>query len=248
MRFANGYGQFGNLATHYRVGRKGVPQEVLEFFWSKVGKRTPYILDIGCGTGIPTRQIAILGAKVVGTDSDPAMIAVAQQDSSENIRYLVAPAEKHPFKDKTFDAITAFSAFHWFANDEALHEIKRMLKPGGVFFIVNKNDAGDFKKQYKALLEQFIGAKIPNIKKDYDPTRILKRAGFLAIEQKIFPAVEEFTLDEVVSYLQSVSVWNLVPQEKKIEALAAIRNYCSGRLESGTVKRELAIHTVVSTI
>jgi ubiquinone/menaquinone biosynthesis C-methylase UbiE len=53
-------------------------------------------------------------------------------------KYVTGSAERIPFSNNTFDAVTAFAAFHWFDNKASLNEIKRVLKPGGIFFVVNK--------------------------------------------------------------------------------------------------------------
>jgi SAM-dependent methyltransferase len=49
----------------------------------------------------------------------------------EGAETLDGRAESMPFPEEWADAVTAGQAFHWFANDEALAEIHRVLKPGG---------------------------------------------------------------------------------------------------------------------
>ena len=64
------------------------------------------VLDLGCGTGITTRYIAELGAKVTGVDLSPKLIEFAKENSDhENIEYLIHDITDFNLGRKTFDAI-----------------------------------------------------------------------------------------------------------------------------------------------
>jgi len=242
-RTKKGYGDFGSLSKNYSKARKGFPKESIDYILSKLGAQQLCILDIGCGTGIATEQLQKRRAIVTGTDIDPAMIEKAKANNRYRITYIVAPAEKQPFEDNIFHAVTAFSAFHWFTHKEALHEIKRVLKPGGMFFAINKNEAGDFKKQNKAILKRFITEEMPDAKKEYNPKQILKENGFEKNEEALFPISEFFTPNDALEYIQSMSIWNLVPNKKQGEALAALREHFEKRAQNGEIERKL--HVVV---
>ena len=241
----NGYGHFGNLSVNYAKARKEFPDESVSYIFSRLNNEKPYILDIGCGTGIATEQLRKKGAKVIGTDIDPDMIKQAQVRNLYNIEYLVAPARQQPFASARFDAVTAFSAFHWFANKKVLDEIKRILKPRGMFFAINKNEAGDFKKEYKEVLKEFIDQELPNAKNGYDPARLLKENELSFVKEKNFPLSEFFTPEEAKTYIQSVSLWNLVPDNKKYEALKAVTDYLLRRADAnGKIERKLGVVVV----
>lgn len=240
-RTKKGYGDFGNLSKNYDKARKGSPAESIDYIFKKIGKEKPYILDIGCGTGIATEQLLENGAEAIGTDIDAEMIRLAKADNRYRIEYQVAPAEKQPFASNRFDAVTAFSAFHWFASKAALDEIKRVLKPGGVFFAINKNEIGDFKKKNKEILQQFIDREIPDVKKEYDPKRVLQRNGFQSVEERAFPVTEYFTPEEALGYVQTMSVWNLVPIQTKDEALKKLTMHFIENTTNGKIERRLNI-------
>ncbi len=234
-------GNFGKLADQYKVGRKGVPEEVLDYLWSHIKKPKPTILDVGCGTGLPSRQLARRGAEVIGTDIAPEMIRAAKENNQENISYLVASTEALPFPDESFDAVTSFSAFHWFTDTGSTKEMKRVLKPGGSIFIVNKNDIGDFSQGYRSIFRQYMTEDLPRIKNGYHPDQILHQAGFENIERAVFPVSEFFTIEQVMEYFQSVSGWNLVPPESKKEALGLLKEYAQSRMSEDLIERKIEI-------
>ena len=241
----NGYGSFGNLSKSYNEARRGFPSTVFEYFKEGTPIKNSSIADLGCGTGISTRQLASEGAIVIGVDRDPKMIEVAQDTPYQKVSYVCTPTEKLPFDDERFDIATAFSSFHWFANKKALLEIRRVLKPKGTIFVVNKNDVGDFRKNYRAILKKFIMHDLPDTKKDYKPVDLL-RDYFESVEEKVFLTKELFSLFEALTYLKSVSIWNLVPENQKKEALKELEKFCKNRMTSEKlVERKLEIVTVL---
>jgi len=105
------------------------------------------VADIGCGTGIFTRQLAetIPAVPVVGVEPAAAMIAEARAtESPGNVRYVLGSAEHTPFPDAGCVAITAATAAHWFDRPLFYAEAQRVLVPGGVLAIVEymRNTAG----------------------------------------------------------------------------------------------------------
>ena len=90
------------------------------------------ILDIGCGTGQLTAEIAASGAEVTGLDNSPAMIAEARRN------YPLLAFELRDVCDMphhgAFDAVFSNAALHWVKRaEDAASAIARALKPGGRF-------------------------------------------------------------------------------------------------------------------
>jgi len=96
------------------------------------------VLDVGCGTGIVSRRAAeIIGATgtLVGLDISPDMLAVARRASipqGAHVDWHEGDAADMPFKDGQFDVVLCQFAF-MFMEDKAaaLHEMRRVLAPGG---------------------------------------------------------------------------------------------------------------------
>jgi ubiquinone/menaquinone biosynthesis C-methylase UbiE len=94
------------------------------------------LLEIGCGSGFICSHMAEkYRLKVVGVDLDPAMIQIAHSNFGKkpNTRFIVMDATKLDFADGEFDLVLSFGVMHHIPNwQEALSEVSRVLKPGGV--------------------------------------------------------------------------------------------------------------------
>jgi SAM-dependent methyltransferase len=97
------------------------------------------VLDVGCGDGALVRLMARDGARVVGVDNNPAQIAkAAAAPPAGGEAYAMAAGERLPFPSATFDSVVIFNALHHVppnAQDAALVEAARVLKPGGRAYI-----------------------------------------------------------------------------------------------------------------
>ncbi len=100
---------------------------LLDLLDPKPGER---ILDLGCGTGHLTAQIAERGAEVIGIDHSPAMIDQARANYP-GLRFEVADASDFRISEPV-DAVFSNAVLHWVRDPEAAAGcIARALKPGG---------------------------------------------------------------------------------------------------------------------
>ncbi len=100
---------------------------VVEMLSARPGER---ILDLGCGTGHLTAEIAAKGAIVMGVDRSDDMIAEAKQ-KYPGIQFQVADGTALRFAGE-FDAIFSNAALHWILDAEAVvRGVAKALKPGG---------------------------------------------------------------------------------------------------------------------
>ena len=96
------------------------------------------VLDLACGTGLVARHawplVATVG-RVVGTDVNPAMLAVARAVAAErhaDVEWFEAPADAQPFDDDRFDRVLCQQGLQFFPDPvAALAESMRVLRPGG---------------------------------------------------------------------------------------------------------------------
>jgi SAM-dependent methyltransferase len=99
------------------------------------------ILDVGCGSGWATRSLADRAASghVTGIDISDEMVRLAREASSgyANVSFEIASAEKLPFPDDEFTHAFSMESLYYYSNvAQALEEINRVLRPGGLFVAV----------------------------------------------------------------------------------------------------------------
>ncbi len=94
---------------------------------SQPGER---ILDLGCGTGQLTAEIAASGAETLGIDSSPEMIGQARQNYPK-LKFQLADARSFEVSQH-FDAVFSNAALHWIPDARpVVRAIYRALRPGG---------------------------------------------------------------------------------------------------------------------
>jgi SAM-dependent methyltransferase len=126
-------------ALHQRFKRELAPDDprllgIVANLRPLAGRR---VLDLGCGKGRFARALGELGAQVTGLDLSAAMLAEAI-----DLDRVRASARRLPFGPASFDRIVAVEVFEHLAPravDQVCDEVRRVLRPGGTFVIVDKN-------------------------------------------------------------------------------------------------------------
>lgn len=98
------------------------------------------VLDAGCGAGHTALAFARVTQSVVAVDLSAEMLGAAQSLAHErglfNLTYRQGDVEALPASDGEFDLVVSrYSAHHWPHPQQALREIRRVLKPGGRFIL-----------------------------------------------------------------------------------------------------------------
>jgi trans-aconitate methyltransferase len=123
-------------------------REVLELLAPREGER---ILDLGCGTGHLTSQIAAAGATVIGLDKSSTMIERARE-LYPDLRFETADATSFHFDDP-FDAVFSNAAIHWMKDQGGVADsVFKALKAGGRF-VAEFGGKGNIQKLRSALRE-----------------------------------------------------------------------------------------------
>ena len=132
------------------TGERLVPGQVDQDLWNEHFARYAFavrlarrkrVLDIACGMGYGSAELARVAQRVTSFDVSPeAVQAAAARYAASNLTYLCASAEEIPLPDASFDLIVAFEVIEHLSEwPRLLSEAKRLLAPGGQFIVSTPN-------------------------------------------------------------------------------------------------------------
>jgi len=120
---------FGSVAQTYDRARASYPPDAVGWVLAHVGTGAgTRVLDLGAGTGRLSAVLLGMGLEVVAVEPDDAMRALVPAGAHA----LAGTAEQVPLPDGSVDAVMVGQAWHWFDREQALAEVRRVLRPGGV--------------------------------------------------------------------------------------------------------------------
>jgi 2-polyprenyl-6-hydroxyphenyl methylase/3-demethylubiquinone-9 3-methyltransferase len=138
-----------NSPESYFYGLHAFNEIRFAFFWRHIQplikeKGSLRVLDVGCGGGILTERIARemqergIAGEVIGVDMSKNSVQVATEHAKKaglnNIKYIVGSAYQLPVEDNSFDIVVSTDVLeHLHDLQQAVKEIKRVLKPDGLF-------------------------------------------------------------------------------------------------------------------
>jgi SAM-dependent methyltransferase len=98
------------------------------------------VLELGCGTGSFTRDLARSGADVVAIDVSPELLEMAKANcSAPNVQYQIQNAYALSYPEGAFDSVVGSSVLHHLEVEKALRGAYRVLKPGGTIYFTEPN-------------------------------------------------------------------------------------------------------------
>jgi SAM-dependent methyltransferase len=227
---------------------------LLEYAQPQPGER---VLDLACATGTVARHVAPIvgeGAKVVGIDINPGMLAVARSrpaPESTSIEWREGDATALDLPDDAFDLVLCQQGLQFFPERiQAAHEMYRVLKPGGRV-VLNVWQGLEHHPVYEALCKaeaRHLGVPLDEIASPWslpDPQElraILAEAGFERIEvvseslEVHFPSPERFvelTLFAAAAFLPEFDWEDESQRASLIESVSAeiapvLQRYRSG--------------------
>lgn len=115
---------------------------------TSTGGQLGTVIDVGCGPGIATRELAPFFTHAIGADPSEGMILTAKKaggsSATENIQYICSSAEALDCgaADGTVDLITAATAAHWFDMPGFWARSEQLLRPGGSVAIWTMTNGG----------------------------------------------------------------------------------------------------------
>ncbi len=157
------------------------------------------VLDVATGTGLVARELVRQkGCGVVGIDQSPEMLAAARERTRGlDVRLLEGRAEKLPFADAQFDALTFTYLLRYVDDPTAtMQELARVVRPGGTIAMLEFGlPAGVWRPLWEVWVRAglplagrlispgwhevgvFLGPSIRSFWSRHDPVALFRRAG-----------------------------------------------------------------------
>jgi SAM-dependent methyltransferase len=190
---------FHRAAEEYERGRPGWPPEVLDLL--PVPDEAT-VLDVGAGTGKLTRVLAARYARVIALEPLSELRAILEERVPK-AEALPGVAEAIPLGEGSVDAVFTGQAFHWFANDVAVAEIARVLRPGGVLARLWNEaiEPNPLPSDYRARLDELYEAMPP----PPIPDDLFEGSPFGEVHEGAIEHEQRSTRDEVLAFSASTS-------------------------------------------
>ncbi|WP_341224878.1 methyltransferase domain-containing protein [uncultured Arcticibacterium sp.] len=147
------------------------------------------VLDFGCGTATLCQILLAkyVVTEVVGLDVDPAILEIAKKKSIPDLTLKEFDGEVIPFKDQYFDKVISSWVFHHLTTEQkinAFKEIKRVLKPDGVFILADWGQASNpIQRVLFFILQVFDNFHTTSANVNGEIVSYLKDAGFQKTEE-----------------------------------------------------------------
>lgn len=203
---------FDGGGSAYARFRPGYPAELTGFL-ADIAPDRQMAVDVGCGSGQLTRQLAGLFRHTVGIDPSHDQLASTGEGnkSHDGLSYACAPAEALPLPDCCASLITAAQAAHWFDLPAFYTEARRIARQGAVIALVSY---GLPRLSDPTLQEMFDRFHDHDIGRFWPPERRLVVGGYAAMDfpfTEIEPPAMEIRLDwNLQAFLGYVSTWSAV--------------------------------------
>jgi 2-polyprenyl-3-methyl-5-hydroxy-6-metoxy-1,4-benzoquinol methylase len=136
---------FDEVASRYDGARWTYPAELVDWMVATARLRQgARVLEIGCGTGQLTSQVAARGFSVTAIDVGAAMVEMAGVKVREpNVRFEVASFEDFAALDASFELVASASAFHWLDPAVRWSKSAQLLAPGGWIALLYNSERYD---------------------------------------------------------------------------------------------------------
>jgi ubiquinone/menaquinone biosynthesis C-methylase UbiE len=124
------------VANSYDTYRPRIPAVLLDLLPQLAGSQRPQlVVDLGSGTGLSTYAWSDRADRVIGVEpnADMRRQADAKRGIEQNVRFVEGVGHETGLPDGCADIVTASQALHWMDPQPTFAEVKRVLRPGGVF-------------------------------------------------------------------------------------------------------------------
>jgi SAM-dependent methyltransferase len=129
--------RFSGFADLYDANRPSPPVALGPLLARYCGVRTPLVVDIGSGTGLSSRWATTWAGSVIGIEPNHSMREQAVARGGERLTYVDGHSSATGLGERCADVVVAVQAMHWMEPTATLAEVDRILRPSGVFAVVD---------------------------------------------------------------------------------------------------------------
>ncbi len=236
---------FDEDAERYHRARPSYPSNLIDHIVSSVSSGRPdpadgtRVLEIGCGTGQATRLLAPRVGSVLAVDLGVALAEVARRELAmfDNVNVVVGDAEKLDPAAGPFDAIVAFTMFHWLDAATRSARLRELLTPDGSLVVVSTHHVEGGTSPFFAEVQECYeswdpstvkGQRLPEPEHIIEDTSEFERSGFSSVSVKRFDQIVSTTTAEYLDVLQTYSGHIDLPSEQRVGLLGCIGNLIDG--------------------
>jgi SAM-dependent methyltransferase len=218
---------FEQVPELYDRARPSYPDELFEDLTTLAGLGPgDRILELGPGTGKATVSLARRGFRVVGVELGEGLAAVARQNLAPfpEVEIVNVPFERWK-TDERFDAVAAFTAFHWIDPEARYEKPAQLLREGGALAVVDTKhvlrEGGDrfwveVQEDYDAVAPSPDNRPPPRPDEVPDPSDEIAASGRfrnVAVRRYLWDA--PYTADEYVAVLETYSGHRTLPEPER---------------------------------
>jgi SAM-dependent methyltransferase len=246
---------FGTVAELYDRARPDYPAVVFDDL-AELASLAPgsRVLEIGPGTGKATVELAGRGYSLTGVELSPELAEVARRNVP-GAEIVVGDFESWEPREAGFDAVVAFTAFHWIAPELRYAKPVRLLRPGGVLAVVAgphvlPAEGDSFFAEVQADYDTVVPH--PDNRPPPAPEEIesswtdeFRASGlFRAVDERRHLHALRYTADEYVAVLGTFSDNLALPEQQREELFRRIHKRIAQRPDGAITKHHLLVLTV----